>query len=121
MMRTYRFYFITFIFVFVIVSMVTITVNATEDKRLQHNNEYYEELEEQYIEALRSSLEENGYRNAGITMTKVFYENGEREYTVRLHHRRMEKLSKAEQDALLENISQIAIEEFNSRIYLKFL
>ena len=101
--------------------MMTMSVNATEDRRLQNRDEYYEELEDCYVKALREKLSIDGYRNAGITMTKVFYEDGEREYTVRLHHKRMERLTMQEQQELLEELAQIEFADSECRVYLKFL
>ncbi len=121
MMRAYRFYFITIGLIVLTFTMMTITVNATESKRLQHKNEYYEQLEDSYVKELRKELTGNGYRNAGITLTKVFYEDGAREYTVKLHHKRMERLNKEEQQDLLEKLSKIKFADNECRVYLKFL
>ena len=72
MMRGYRFYIVAAGLILVILSMVTMTVNATESKKLQHENGYYEQIEDEYVQNLRHTLTEKGFRNAGITMTKVF-------------------------------------------------
>ena len=121
MMKAYRFYIMAGLLVLFIFSMMTITVNATDDKRLQHVDSYYEEIEDDYIKLLRDELTNKGYRNAGITMTKIFYENGEREYTVKLHHKRMDNLSKTEREELLEHLSEVAFADSGCRVYLKFL
>lgn len=121
MMRAYRFYFLTIGLLILTFTMMTISVNATENKRLQHKEEYYEAMEDCYVEALRASLSEEGYRNAGITMTKVFYEDGQREYTVKLHHKRMERLNEQEKQDLLAELSEISFADSECRVYLKFL
>ena len=77
MMRAYRFYLLTIGLLLFSFMMMTVSVNAAEDKRLQHKDEYYEEIENCYIRELREALSTGGYRNAGITMTKVFYEDGQ--------------------------------------------
>ncbi len=121
MMRAYRFYIITIgLLIFTFMTM-TMSVNATEDKRLQHRDKYYEEMEDCYVKGLRDKLSDEGYRNAGITMTKVFLEDGAREYTVKLHHKRIERLTMQEQQDLLEELSQIEFADSECRIYLKFL
>ena len=120
-MRGYRFYIISGLLILLIFVMSTMTVNATESKRLQHDNEYYEVIEEEYKMALRSELSDMGYRNAGITMTKVFYEDGAREYTVKLHHKRMQELTLEEQEILLSDLSEVAFADSDCRVCLKFL
>lgn len=121
MMRGYRFYIVATGLILVILSMMTMTVNATEDKKLQHENGYYEQIEDDYMKDLRDTLTQKGYRNAGITMTKVFYEDGSREYTVKLHHKRMDNLSMEEKNDLLSELSELAFADSECRINLKFL
>ena len=121
MMRAYRFYMITIGLVIMAFTTMTMSVNATEKKRLQYKDEYYEEIEDSYVQELRDALADRGYRNAGITMTKVFYEDGSREYTVKLHHKRMERLTKQEQDNLLADLTDVSFDDSECRVYLKFL
>ena len=121
MMRAYRFYLFTIAFVILAFTMMTLSVNATERRRLQYKDAYYEEMEDCYVEELREALAKEGYRNAGITMTKVFFEDGQREYTVKLHHKRMEKLDGQERQELLAELSEIGFADNTCRIYLKFL
>jgi hypothetical protein len=121
MMKAYRFYMITIGLVIMAFTTMTMSVNATEKKRLQYKDEYYEEIEDSYVQELRGALADRGYRNAGITMTKVFYEDGSREYTVKLHHKRMERLTKQEQDDLLADLTDVSFDDSECRVYLKFL
>ena len=121
MMKGYRFYIVAAGLILVILSMVTMTVNATESKKLQHENGYYEQIEDEYVQNLRHTLTEKGFRNAGITMTKVFLEDGSREYTVMLHHRRMVNLSVEEKSKLIDELSKYAFDDLECRINLKFL
>ena len=121
MMRAYRFYMITIGLMIMAFMMMTLSVNATQSKRLQHENEYYEELEDSYVKELREELADRGFRNAGITMTKIFYEDGSREYTVKIHHKRMERLTKQEQDNLLADLTDVSFDDSECRVYLKFL
>lgn len=121
MMKRYGFYIVAAALVLFIFSMMTMTVNATEDKKLQHQNAYYEEMEDAYLDSLKGALTGKGYRNAGITMTKIFYENGEREYTVKIHHKRMEELSPKEQEGLLEELSMTPFADNQCRICLIFV
>lgn len=121
MISAYRFYLITIGLISLAFMMMTMSVNATKDKRLQHKSEYYEQMEDDYVKVLRDALSDKGYCNAGITMTKIFYENGNREYTVKLHHKRMERLDVDEQQMLLAELSEIGFADEECVVYLKFL
>lgn len=121
MMKGYRFYILVIALIIVSFSAMTMTVNATEDKRLQHVDSYYEEIEDEYVQMLREELTGKGYRNAGITMTKVFFKDGRREYTVKLHHQRMARLSQEEKNILLEELSKVTFADSECGVYLKFL
>ncbi len=121
MMRAYRFYLVTIGLIIFTFAAMTMSVNATESKRLPHRDEYYEAMEDSYVKVLREELTESGYRNAGITMTKIFYEDGVREYTVKLHHKKMERLSEQEKQDLLVKLSDIGFADKECRVYLKFL
>jgi len=121
MMRAYRFCLFTIGLIILAFTTMTMSVNAVNDKRIRHRDYYYEEMEDCYVKALRDKLSDGGYRNAGITMTKVFYEDGAREYTVKLHHKRMESLTMQEQQELLAELSEIDFADSECRVYLKFL
>ena len=56
MMRAYRFYLITIGLIFITFTMMTISVNATKDKRLQHMDEYYEQIEDEYVEVTPTDI-----------------------------------------------------------------
>ena len=54
--------------------------------------ENYREMEEQYLSQVQAVMAQAGYPNSGVTMTYVTAENGDRHYTVQIHHRRLEKM-----------------------------
>lgn len=61
--------------------------------------EQREALESTYIATMREVLEERGFYNSGVNMTKVTNEDGEWEYTVTIYNRTfewMEDLAKEE-------------------------
>ena len=62
-----------------------------------------------------------GFRNVVITIIMIFYEDGSREYTVKIHHKRMERLTKQEQNDLLAGLIDVSFTDSECRVYLKFL
>ena len=58
--------------------------------------EHYAVLEQQYVEDVREYLNKTGYPDSGVMCNRVTYEDGRREYTVFLHHRRLAGLAEEE-------------------------
>lgn len=70
--------------VLILWSICSIKANATE--KADNDKTEYQLQEVQLKSEIRAGLEELGYDNAGITMTKVMNADGSREYTVLVHH-----------------------------------
>lgn len=66
--------------------------------------ENYREMEEQYLSQVQAVMAQAGYPNSGVTMTYVTAENGDRHYTVQIHHRRLEKMKTEEQEQLKQQV-----------------
>ncbi len=120
-MKLYRFYFFTIGCMLVTLFMITMTVQAKDAGRLQHDNTFYETLEERYEQVIRDTLSDWGYDNAGITMTKVFLEDGNREYTVKIHHRRIDKMDGRNREMLLTKLSTITFADSACKVRHEFL
>ena len=73
--------------------------------------EHYAVLEQQYVEDIREYLNKTGYPDSGVMCNRVIYEDGRREYTVFLHHRRLAGLAEEEKEALMQELLQKAMEE----------
>ncbi len=59
------------------------------------------ELQEKEITAtIREVLEDYGCKNSGITMTKVFREDGGRDYEVIIHHRNLSYINVSDMEAM---------------------
>lgn len=70
--------------VLVLWSICSIKANAAE--RAENDKTEYQLQESQLKSEIRDCLEEMGYNNSGITMTKVIDADNSREYTVLVHH-----------------------------------
>lgn len=69
--------------------------------------ENYREVEEQYRLQVQEVMTQAGYPNSGVTMTYVTGENGDRQYTVQIHHRRLEKMKAEEQEQLKRQVLDV--------------
>ena len=68
---------------------------------LRAQEAYYEQLEREYIRQVRSFLAEQGYRNSGVTLSRVVDGEGQRSYRVLIYHGAISRLEEEELDELL--------------------
>ncbi len=120
-MKRYRFYMLTVMIVFVLFSFVTMQVKGQGEIDFAADRELYEQLEDDYTERLQDMLTDKGYRNAGITMTKIYQMDGSREYTVKIHHKRINQLSDGEKILLLNELAAVSFGGENCSVLHKFL
>lgn len=97
----------------VLVMLIVILCNTIHAKSaaaadLKYWNEYYEAYEQEFVYDLRVLLNEKGYTNAGITMTHTVDGEGNREYTVLLHHYRFEKLDETGEKQFENAVNELA-------------
>ena len=103
--RKKGFYITTLALILLIGFCVKGTVFSREDSERERRNRYYAEQEQEYLAKTRELLDEEGFRNCGVNIRWVSYGNGAREYTVSLHHGRLQHLSAAEKTVLERKIS----------------
>ena len=120
-MKRYRFYLITVLVIFTLFSIITVKVNGQGERDFASERQYYEQLEEEYTQRLVDLLEGKGYRYAGITMTKIYKEDGSREYTVLIHHKRINQLSDGEKILLQNELAAVSFGGEECNILHKFL
>ena len=109
--------------VFVLVFGIGMTAKAAsfQEEAKGLYQEQYGMMEEEYVREARLILLEKGCKNAGVTLTYVTDIEGNRKYTVTLHHSRLNKM-KAQELALLHSRLQESAEEILfARVYLKTL
>ncbi len=119
-MKKYRFCTLTIIFVFVVFSLITIQARGQEEPDMADAG-VYEQWKEDYTQQLQKLLYEKGYRNAGITMTRVSHEDGSLEYTVKIHHKRIDRLDDGEKRLLLNELEAVPTYGEDCRVFHQFL
>ena len=74
---------------------------------LRAQEAYYEQLEREYIGQVRNFLTEQGYRNSGVTLSRIVDGEGQRRYRVLIHHGAIVRLEEEAQTELLEQVSDL--------------
>ncbi len=96
----YKFAVITVILSGIIIFCTTQTVLAQGKSNQMMDAKYYRRIEQDYVKRVRVYLNEEGYENSGVTLTKVIESDGERTYTLKIHHKRMDYLDVWEKEVL---------------------
>jgi len=99
------FYSATAVFILIIVLCIGATVKSEsrdEAQRMENRAR-----EQQLMSNMRQYLEENGYRNSGVTLTYAVEEDGSCDYTFTIHHRKINRMSGTEREALSAELAQV--------------
>ena len=90
--RTNVIYLIATAFLILMISLMagkTVYSMEKNDSRGQILNGYTGQTEAEYTEQVRKTVNEMGYRNAGIMLSVVVDGDGIRNYTLRINHRKL--------------------------------
>jgi hypothetical protein len=104
---------ITVVLILAILFFVKGTVFSKERNECAEANQHYTAMEKEYLRQTKDALEQEGYGNCGVTVTWVAAEDGSREYTVLLHHRKLQKLSTQEQTVIIGRLSEMEFDSGN--------
>lgn len=106
-MRRKTFGVLTVILVLIIVFCVKGTVMSREDAERGKQNHYYAALEQEYLDRTQQLLEEQGLKNCGVNVKWVTDGDGSREYTVLLHHRKLDRMTQEEKSVLQDMLTEM--------------
>lgn len=125
-MRTYLKKTGLFIIVATMLSLITaFCIGATVISQThvpQHAQKMYDsEMGQEYVKAVRAFLAEAGYRNSGVTLSRITEADSTMTYTVTIHHTRISELSVDEQKQLKLDLAALPAPKNISTVYHEFL
>ena len=100
----------TFVVSMVIAFFICGTVVSQADGKVTVDEESFPILEEEYVEEIKGLLDDLGYENSGVNLTMVADGEGNRSYQVKLHHKRINRLSEEEKEALFATVEELAFQ-----------
>ena len=115
------FVIVTVFLVLILWLFVSETVMSQTEGNITVDEESFLELEDDYVGTVRTYLEEKGYRNSGVALTRVVDEEGDRSYEMTLHHKNLYKLSTEEQETILKEIATMAFHVSGCKFQVKLL
>lgn len=118
---TIGFMAVTWCLVLVAAFCVVQTVQSQTNISEEELAEYYRVKEKELVCETRDFLEEAGFSNSGVTLTRVIDSKGEREYTMTIHHGKIDKMDETERENLRGELTAFTFQAENCRFYHTFL
>ncbi|MBQ7776618.1 MAG: hypothetical protein IJ379_11930 [Lachnospiraceae bacterium] len=104
------FVLITVLLVLGLALFVSETVMSQTEGNISVDEKHIRMLEQEYVGEIRDYLEEQGFANSGVTLTKVSEADGTTNYKVLLHHKGIDKLSQNEHMELFAAVEALAFQ-----------
>lgn len=101
--------------------MMVISVKSQDDAHVKVDEASFHKLEQQYVQEVKDYLAKEGFTSSGVTLTKVYREDGGRDYEVRIHHKYIDKMNREERDKLTGDLEEISFPVPNCHFAYKLL
>ena len=120
-MKTVKFAVVTVTLIFITAFSVTGTVLSQNKNMDIVDAKSRREIENRYIAGIRTELGNQGYKNAGITMTRITDADKAKEYKVLIYHRSLKRLAAKEKQMLINDLRKISFPLENCCFAFEFL
>ena len=109
--------------VMVLAMGIGMSVMAATDKEASYviSNEQYKEMEQECLQEVKLILLEKGCKDAGVTLTYVTMEDGSREYTVCVHHAKLDVMESEEYGLLQARIKELVRDNLMAEASIKII
>lgn len=111
----------TVILVFATAYFCVGTVLSRTDLSTQELESYYYEMEQELVRDARRFLDQEGYANSGVMLTRVVDADGSRMYTLTVHHGIIDKMGEEDRQLLLAELEKIVFIDADSTFRHEFL
>ncbi len=100
----------TILLVMVLAMFVSETVMSQTESDMIVDEQYYVQLETEYVHEIRTYLAQQGFEHSGVTLTRIIETDGSRNYEVILHHKDIQDLNQESQLVLMGEVKRMAFE-----------
>ena len=104
------------LFMVIAILWCVLGIKANGAEKADNDKAYYQLQETQLKTKIKVELEELGYNNCGITMTKIMNADGLREYTVLVHHQYLDTNNTEKVNTVYETLMALDVEEKNMTV-----
>ena len=104
------------LFMVIAILWCVLGIKANGAEKAENDKAYYQLQETQLKTKIKVELEELGYNNCGITMTKIMNADGLREYTVLVHHQYLDADNKEQMNDVYEVLMAVETDDTNMTV-----
>lgn len=97
------------------------TVSGRMNLSARELENYYYEKEQELVKEAREFLNEEGFANSGVMLTRVVDVDGSRLYTLTVHHGIIDKMGEEDRRHLLAELEKFAFADADSTFRHEFL
>lgn len=97
------------------------TVMSRTDFSTEEVEAYYNMKENALVDSTREFLNRAGYTNSGVMLTRVVDADGSREYTLTVHHGKIDSMCEEERALLMEELEKMVFEDERCAFCHEFL
>jgi len=98
--------------VLALITVITVSIIGTSNvkatRKQAMTEESYKEFERKYRDDVKAYLNDLGFKNSGIMLTKVIDENGKRTYTLEIHHKDFARLDCESKEEIMAKLRDMA-------------
>lgn len=97
------------------------TAKSRTDLSVQETEGYYQEKEKGLVKDVKEFLSGQGFVHSGVMLTRVIEADGSREYTLTVHHGKIDRLDEESRQILMNELEEIIFEDGNCTFRHEFL
>lgn len=86
------------------------TVKGRTDPGVREIEGYYQEKEKGLVADVKEFLSGQGFVHSGVMLTRVIEADGSREYTLTVHHGKIDRLDEESRQLLMNELEEIVFE-----------
>ena len=120
-MSNLGFLMVTMFLVFITAYCCTATAMSRTNLSNRELEAYYYEKEQELVEQARSFLNQEGFVNSGVMLTRVVDSEGCRQYTLTVHHGKIDKMAEEDRELLQAELEKIVFVDANCVFRHEFL
>ena len=107
--------------ILIITLCISVRANGRSNRIPDITNEYYRQIEKAYVDDVKDKLTRIGFSNAGVAMTKVVNDKGGFDYTLKVHHRRIDRMDESAREELSRLLTSADIDVDNSFVAVRYI
>lgn len=119
--RNLGFWMATMILILMATLFSSLTVFSRTKLEGREVEAYYLEKENDLKQEIRDFLNANGFTNSGVMLTRVVDADGAREYTITMHHGKLDCMTDAERESLVGDLEELSFDDEKCSFSYEFL